>query len=352
MLNKILFKIFGLFDEIKDFLFTWGIKIAVVLFICMILHNVVKMSEISSRYKGEYKKLVPVYEEENKMMNVYAIGDGPKTIVVLPGFGSQSPVIQYKTIAEGLKDEYRVVIVEYFGYGYSMSMKDHPRTNENIAAEIKKSLESYGVTGPYILMPHSTSAIYAMYFQQSYPELVQGIVSIDGKFPSEVNEEYYQKKLKEDISNINITSVFELTGFERILSYVREDIFYIKEMRKMPEIYGKEEISVYRNRIGSNYLSRTMVREINKLEDNVNQMKDYNYPDYLPVLQVLSSDTVKKYEAVKKNGEATLDLNDLADKMITNSLIQKTEVVEGDYMLQLSNPNDLIATIKLFLASF
>lgn len=352
MLNKILFKIFGLFDEIKDFLVTWGIKIAVALFICMILHNVVKMSEISSRYKGEYKKLVPVYEEEDKMMNVYAIGEGAKTIVVLPGFGSQSPVIQYKTIAEGLKDEYKVVIIEYFGYGYSMSMKDHPRTNENIAAEIKKSLESYGITGPYILMPHSHSAIYAMYFQQAYPELVQGIVSIDGQFPAEVNEEYYQTKLKEDVSNINITSIFELTGFERILSYVREDIFYIKEMRKMPEIFGKEEISVYRNRIGSNYLSRTMVREINKLEDNVNQMKDYIYPDYLPVLQVLSSDTVKEYETVKTNGEATVNLNDLADKMITNSLIQKTEVVEGDHMLQLSNPNDLIATVKLFLASF
>lgn len=352
MLNKILFKIFGLFDEIKDFFVTWGIKIAVVLFICMILHNVVKMSEISSRYKGEYKKLVPVYEEEDKMMNVYAIGEGSKTIVILPGFGSQSPVIQYQTIAQGLKDEYRVVIIEYFGYGYSMSMKDHPRTNENIAAEIKKALESYGVAGPYILMPHSHSAIYAMYFQQAYPELVQGIVSIDGQYPAEINEEYYQTKLKEDVSNINITSIFELTGFERILSYVREDIFYIKEMRKMPEIFGKEEISVYRNRIGSNYLSRTMVREINKLEDNINQMKDYIYPDYLPVLQVLASDTVKEYETVKTNGEATVNLNDLADKMITNSLIQKTEVVEGDHMLQLSNPNDLIATIKLFLSSF
>lgn len=349
MLNKILFKIFGLFDAIKDFLFTWGLKIALAIFICMILHNVMKMSEISSRYTGQYKKLVPVYEEEDKMMNMYSIGEGPKTIVILPGFGSQSPVIQYKTIAEGLKDEYKVVIVEYFGYGYSMSMKAHPRTNENIAAEIKKSLESYGVQGPYILMPHSHSAMYAMYFQQAYPELVQGIVSIDGKFPAEINEEYYQIKQREEVSNINITSIFELTGFERILSYVREDVFYIKEMRKMPEVFGKEEISVYRNRIGSNYLSRTMVREINKLEDNVNEMKDYIYPDYLPVLQILSSDTVKEYEDVKKNGEASIDLNDLADKMITNSLIQKISVVNGDHNLQLSNPKDLVEAIKVFL---
>ena len=43
MLNKILFKIFGFFDLIKDFLIHWGIRIAVVLFVCIIIHNVLKM---------------------------------------------------------------------------------------------------------------------------------------------------------------------------------------------------------------------------------------------------------------------------------------------------------------------
>ena len=94
MLNKILFKIFGLLDLIKDFLVHWGIRILLVLFFCMVLHNVVKMSEISTRYTGQYKTLVPVYEEDSKMMNMYTIGEGPKTLVILPGFGSQSPIIQ------------------------------------------------------------------------------------------------------------------------------------------------------------------------------------------------------------------------------------------------------------------
>ena len=351
MLNKILFKIFGVLDAIKDFLVHWGLKILVFLFVCMILHNVVKMSEISTRYTGQYKNLVMVYPEENKMMNIYTVGEGPKTIVILAGFGSQSPIIQYKALADGLKDEYKVAIVEYFGYGYSMGIKKD-RTNEMIVNEIKTALETYGVQGPYVLMPHSHANVYAMKFQALYPEHVQSIVSIDGQIPAEISDYYYKTKLSENRANINLTSIFELTGFERVLSYLREDIFYIDRMREMYENYGEEELSVYRNRIGSNYLSRTMVREINKLEDNVNQMKDYIYPDYLPVLQVLSSDTVKEYETVKTNGEATVNLNDLADKMITNSLIQKTEVVEGDHMLQLSNPNDLIATVKLFLASF
>ena len=352
MLNKILFKIFGVFELIKDFFVAWGLKILLFLFVCMILHNVVKMSEISTRYTGQYKNLVMVNEEQKKMMNIYTVGEGPKTIVVLAGFGSQSPIIQYKALAEGLKDEYKVVIVEYFGYGYSMSMKKDPRTNENIVNEVKTLLELKGITGPYVLMPHSHSHIYAMHFQKTYPELVQGIVSIDGLIPTEINDKYYETKQRDDISNINITSIFELTGFERVLSYLREDIFYIDVMRKMPEIYGKEELSVYRNRIGSNYLSRTMIREINKLKENMNEVMDYKYPDNLPTLQILSTDTVKEYENAKKNLGATVDYMDLATSIITNPEIQKVETVEGDHMLHLTNVNDLAATIKLFLVTF
>ena len=352
MLNKILFKIFGLFEVIKDFLVTWGLKILLVLFICMILHNVVKMSEISTRYTGPYKNLVIVNDEQKKMMNIYTVGEGPKTIIVLAEFGSQSPIIQYKALAEGLKDEYKVVIVEYYGYGYSMSMKKDPRTNENIVNEVKTLLDRKGITGPYVLMPHAHSHIYAMYFQQTYPELVQGIISIDGLIPTEINDDYYESKQRDDIANINITSVFELTGFERILSYLREDIFYIDEMRKMPEIYGQEELQVYRNRIGSNYLSWTMIREINKLKDNMNEVIDYKYPENLPTLQILSTETLEQYKDAKKNLGAKVDYMDLATSIITNEEIQKIEEVEGDHMLHLSNVNDLVATIKLFLVTF
>ena len=351
MLNKILFKIFGLFDLIKDFLIHWGIRIAVALFVCIIIHNVLKMGEISSRYQGQYKKMLPVYEEESKFMNIYQVGEGSKTIVILSGFGMQSPIIQYKTLVDGLKDEYKVVVVEYFGYGYSMSMRKHPRTNENIAHEIKTILEVAEIPGPYILMPHSLSNVYAMYFQQKYPDLVQGIVSLDGTFPQELNEEYYQLKMEENISNINITSIFELTGYERVLSYISPETFYINTMKSMSDIYGKEELSVYRNRIGSQYLSRTMVREINKSIDNINEMKDYVYPDYLPVLQILSKDTVDEYNRVKDAGEASVNLNELAERMITNSIIQKVEVLEGDHMIHLTNAKDIVTSIKNFLYS-
>lgn len=351
MLNKILFKIFGAFDVFKDFLFTWGLRILIFLFICVILHNLAKINEISSLYTGEYKKMYPVYDEEDKFMNLYTVGEGSKTLVILPAFGSPSPAIQYKTLAEAFRNEYKVVIVEYFGYGYSMSMKDHPRTNENIAQEIKKVLELAEIPGPYVLMPHETSNVYAMYFQSAYPELVQGIVSIDGTYPAEIKDDYYKQLLTDRVSNVNITSIFELTGYERVLSYVKGSEFYIDKMKGMPDIYGKEELKVYRNRIGSSYLSRTMVREINKLEDNMTQMQDYKYPDYLPVLEILASDTVSKYNTAKSNG-ATIDLQGLAQGTISNPDIQKIEEIKGDNVIQLTNPTDLVNSIRNFLTSF
>ncbi len=351
MLNKLFLKIFGLFDLIKDWLFHWGLRILLVLFALMILHNVLKMGEISIKYTGEYKKMVPVYEEQDKFMNSYVLGEGSKTIVILSAFGSQSPIIQYKTILDGLKNDYRVVIVEYFGYGFSMSIKE-PRTNENFAQEIKKMLELREIYGPYVLVAHEASNIYAMKFQEMYPDLVQGIVSISGLYPAEINDEYRAKEIKNKISNINITSIFELTGFERIASYVSPKTFYIDKMKELPEVYTSEEISVYRNRIGSQYLSRTMIREINKLEDNMNEMKDYKYPEYLPVLQILDSESVKIYSYPKENGESEVNLYDLANEVITNSQIQRIQEIEGDNILQLTNPVETVNAIRNFLVSF
>lgn len=351
MLNKLFLKIFGLFDLIKDWLLHWGLRILLVFFALIILHNVLKMSELTIKYTGDYKKMVPVYEEENKFMNSYVVGEGSKTLVILSAFGSQSPIIQYKTLLEGLKDDYKVVIIEYFGYGYSMSIKK-PRTNENIASEIKKTLELREIYGPYVLIAHETSNMYAMKFQEMYPDLVQGIVSIDGLYPSEIEDDYRAKQISNKVSNVNITSIFELTGFERIASYVSLKTFYIDKMQEMPDIYTKEDIAVYRNRIGSQYLSRTMVREINKLQDNMNEMKEYKYPTYLPVLELLSSESVKLYSYDKDSGASKVNLYELANNVITNPEIQRMSLIEGDYMLQLTNPTTTINTIKNFLASF
>lgn len=350
MLNKLLFKFFGLMDSVKAFLYQWGIKVLLFIFLCVILHNVLKMSELSTKYTGNYKSLIEVYENESKFMNVYQSGQGDKTIVILPDFGSPSPVIENKALLDSLNDYYRVVVVEYFGYGFSMSMSKHERINENFAYEIKTALENSKIDGPYVLLPLGTSNTYAMKFQQNYPELVSGIISIDGIYPEAIKNQEYQEYIREYVSNINITSIFELTGYERILSYISPNTFFINDLKnKYPNSYGTEEIAVYRNRIGSQYLSRTMVREANKLNKNLEEMKDYRYPENLPVLEILSAENINEY----KNNELNMDLNDLAKSVITESNLQRVVSIENsNKKMPINDVDKLSENIKLFLQSY
>jgi hypothetical protein len=225
------------------------------------------------------------------------------------------------------------------------------RSNQNIVNEVKTALESAGCAGPYVFMADDQSNIYAMYFEKEYPELVDSIISINGIYPEEINYDYYVSKNKSDVANIKMTSIFELTGYERILSYVSPKTFYIDKMKENTDVYGDEEISVYRNRIGSQYLSRTMVREANKLIDNMNEMSSYKYPETLPVLEILSKDKTNEYKEYKKAG-ADVDLEELASNVLTNDQIQTVQVVEGDNDLEFSNPNRVIELTKDFLNQF
>ena len=351
-MKKLISFVYGVMDLIKEFMISWGIKILIVLFIGMILHNILKIAEFSTVSPDDYKNLVVGDFDTNKMMNIYVRGNGDKTIVVLPGFGSQSPVMQYKTLAEGLKDDYRVVIVEYFGYGFSMSNTKRERTNQNIAIEVITALKEAGISGPYYLMPHSLSNMYAMEIQTLYPDLVSGIISIDGVYPAEIEDPHYMNENADMVTNVNITSILELSGFERVLSLVKPNTFYIDKMQEMKNVYTSDDITLYKNRIANSYLTRTMVKEVNKMIENKEGLKDYKYPANLPVLQILASDTVDLYKKNKDENGAKVDLNTLANGVITNSSIQKTVTINGDHMLQLTNPKDVISQVKSFLASY
>ena len=351
-MKRVISFIYGVMDLIKEFLVNWGIKILIVLFIGMILHNILKIAEFSTVSPDGYKNLVVGDFENNKMMNVYVAGSGEKTIVILPGFGSQSPVLQYKALVDGLKDEYRVVVVEYYGYGFSMGNTKSPRTNQQIAIDTMTALKEAGIDGEFYLMPHSISNMYAMKIQSLYPEKVRGIISIDGEFPAEIDDPYYMNVNADTVTNVNLTSILELSGFERVLSLVSPKTFYIDKMQEMKNVYTSDDITLYKNRIANSYLTRTMVNEINKMIENKEELKEYKYPANLPVMQILSQDRVNEYKTNMAENGAKVDLDMLAEGVVTNKENQKTVVIKGDHMLQFTNPKGVIDTAKSFLASY
>lgn len=345
MLKKILFNLQVFFEKFRSFLVRFILKLLIIIFICVIIHTVLKMSEISTNYTGTYKKLIGI--DGNKLMNVYQTGNGEKAIVILPGFGTPSPIIHYKALTEGLKDEYKVVVIEYYGYGFSTNANKE-RKNEIIAKEINTALTTIGID-KCVFLAHSTSNLYASKYASMYPDNVEGIISLDGIYPSEIENNYLRQKYEDNVRNTKITAVFELTGFERALSYIKPDEFYIDYMEKS-NIYTDEDIKIYRNRIASSYLTTPMIKEIGMLEKNMKELSKYKYASNLPVLQILASDTVKEYDSIKSETNKTL--KQFANDMISNPSIQSTVEIEGGHMLHFTSPNEVIERIKIFLQNF
>lgn len=140
-------------------------------------------------------------------MSIYVEGSGYKTLVFLSGSGTCSPILDFKSLYSLLSDEYRIVVVEKFGYGYS-DVVDEDRNIQTILSETRLALNNAGIEGPYVLCPHSMSGIEALYWAQEYPDEIEAIIGLDMAVP-----EYYENmkinlplmKLGQYAANLGIT---------------------------------------------------------------------------------------------------------------------------------------------------
>ncbi len=141
-------------------------------------------------FKAKYEQIKPygqLVEVADGKIHVYSMGNGEKTIVLLPGMGVALPSAEFGPLMRKLSEKYTVVCVEYFGVGFS-SQTSQPRTTENYTEEIRAALGQAGFQPPYILMPHSISGVYSEYYAAKYPGEVEAIISLDGSPTSYVGE--------------------------------------------------------------------------------------------------------------------------------------------------------------------
>ncbi|POH72947.1 alpha/beta fold hydrolase [Arthrobacter glacialis] len=78
-------------------------------------------SESESHRIEQYGQKVEV---DGGAMNVLIAGAGPADIVLLPGFGTASPVLDFEPLVTDLAKDHRVIVVEPFGYGLSDGYND------------------------------------------------------------------------------------------------------------------------------------------------------------------------------------------------------------------------------------
>ena len=93
---------------------------------------------------------------------------GPK-LVLMSGSGTVAPVYDFKILYEKLVNDYRIIVIEKFGYGYS-DLYEGPCDIDSLVAFQRQALEKTGEKGPYILLPHSMAGLESIRWKHNYPE--------------------------------------------------------------------------------------------------------------------------------------------------------------------------------------
>ncbi len=133
--------------------------------------------------------------------NIHISAQGEKNapaIVFMAGHCTISPVYDFKVLFAKLIPDFRIIVTEKFGYGYS-DIWDAPSDIDSLVSVQRQALRALGETGPYILAPHSMSGLEAIRWKQTFPDEVSAIIGIDMATPlsySVWSEEDVQKAVR------------------------------------------------------------------------------------------------------------------------------------------------------------
>ena len=253
-------------------------KIIIIVLIVFIVALLAIYINHRIQLKKEAELMIPIgelVEVDGHNMSVYVEGNGDKTIVFMSGGGTCSPILDFKSLYSLLSDDYKIVVVEKFGYGFS-DVVDKERNIDSVLEDTRAALIKAGVKGPYVLCPHSMSGIEALYWSQQYPEEVEAIIGLDMSVP-EAYEDY-----KINMPILKIGQFAARVGITRILPGVSESdaIKYGTLSDTEKEIYR----AIFYEKTGTT----TMLNEASVIKENAQIVQNNDVPQ-VPMLMFVSN---------------------------------------------------------------
>ncbi|WP_413378423.1 alpha/beta fold hydrolase [Paenibacillus taichungensis] len=298
-----------------------AIVIAILLFVATV-YSVNKFSSHSEQKRMEtYGQHVAV---DGKQMNISIQGEGEETVVILPGYGTASPALDFKPLISELSPYYKVVVVEPFGYGLS-DQTEKERSTENIVSEIHEALQSLHIDR-YILMGHSISGIYSLDYVNKYPNEVRAFVGLDSSAPA-----LSEKKI--DSSMTRPLKILRELGFGRLQLKLGADPYdglpYDDET--------KEQLKIL---INKNMYNTTQLNEAESMYSNFKAAELLTFPVNLPVLFF-----------IQKNHPATDRWIPEHEKLIKDSLHGEVVLLEANHYLYRSHAKEIAEKFRGFMTS-
>lgn len=205
-------------------------------------------------------------------INVYVEGDGPETIVVLSGAGIASPILDFKEVSESLSKQYKVVIVERAGYGYSDD-SNYSRDVMEVLSETRQALSQANITGPFIILSHSMASLESLAWQEKYPDEVKALIGLDWALPSSY------ENLKDNQALLTLAYWSSKIG---LLRYFPES-FYIKNQTLIESERKQYKLLAYKQ-----LMSQAMFHESQTVKENAKKVHS-NINPKIPALLMVSN---------------------------------------------------------------
>ena len=207
-------------------------------------------------------------------MSVYSEGTGETTLVFLSGSGTCSPILDFKSLYSLLSDDYKIIVVERFGYGFS-DVVNGPRDIDTILRQTRAAIQRAGHNGPYILCPHSMSGLEALYWAQQYPDEVEAIIGLDMAVPQ------YYETMNINIPVMKIGHYVAALGITRLIPGISES-----DAIKHGTLTDEEK-AIYRAVFYSRTATSTMVEEAKSIKENADVVNLGGVPP-VPMLLFIS----------------------------------------------------------------
>jgi len=295
-----------------------AIAIAIVLFLAIVF--IVNIFAT----KSDQAKTVPYGQHvsvDGKKMNVLIQGDGKETIVLLPGYGTAAPALDFKLLIDELSPYYKVVAVEPFGYGLSDGT-EKDRTTENIVSEVHEALQQLNINR-YMLMGHSITGIYGINYVNKYPNEVTAFVGIDSSVPTQPGMDVkFPLKMFAFLKNSGLQRLMVKFGSDPYAGLAFDDST-VKQMKMLS------------NR---NSNASTMLNEMDHISSNFKGAQGLTFPKDLPLLLF-----------VQANNQGVAGWIPLHEGQIKDSVHGKVIIMEGSHYLHHTKFKEIAEDVRAFM---
>ena len=225
--------------------------------------------------RNESKLLTPIGKQvtvNGHQMNVYIKGEGSETIVFLSGAGIASPILDFKNLSDSLSKNYKVVVVERAGYGFSED-SDRSRDVMEVLSETRQALAQAHVSGPYVIISHSMASLESLAWQEKYPNEVKAVIGLDWALPESYED------LKDNQALLTVAYWSSKIG---LLRYFPES-FYIKNQTLTETERQQYKLLAYKQ-----LMSQAMLHESRLAKENAKKVPSSINPK-IPALLLVSN---------------------------------------------------------------